>query len=298
MTSISVQTVPFPPVPPAQSVEPGVGSVVMKALGNLTLGAAVGYTTYWMHRGMIFIGFMEANAPLSPIPNVLAGLAGAAIVESAKLTHFTALKILGDRELYENASPNSFGGQLRNRAWKVISTVESIEYKVDSFFSHLFGIRTRREVEAEGISITNPVALEVLRREFWREAASTLSTAIPQELGVAAVESFGYKVLGGHAFMFIHALMFMTNLHTRVAAVYQLQTQALANLEYDRHNNLAENSLATEQIEDVDGFVIIDPTETERENIRIAERPAQINIQDDLNPIGVDLFANNLLTVE
>ncbi len=298
MTSIRLQTATFPPVPPPQPVEPGVSSVVMKALGNITLGAAVGYTTYWMQRGMIFIGLMEVNAPLSPIPHVLVGLAGEAIAESAKLAHFTALKILGDRELYENNSPNSFGGQLRNRAWKVISCVESLEHKVDSFFSHLFGIRTRREVEAEGISITNPAALEVLRREFWREAASSLRTAVPQELGIVAVESLGYKVLGGHALIFIHALMFMTNLHTRVAAIYQLQAQALANLEYDRHNNLAENSLATEQIEDVDGFVIIDPTETERENIRIAERPAQINIQDDLNPIGVDLFANNLLTVE
>lgn len=298
MTSISVQAVNLPPAQPVQPVEPGVSSVMMKALGNLTLGAVVGYTTYWMHRGMIFIGFIEANAPLSPIPNVLAGLASAAIVESAKLTHFTALKILGDRELYEKAPPASFGGQLRNRAWKVISSVESIEHKVDSFFSHLFGIRTRREVEAEGISITNPVALEVLRREFWREAAATLSTAIPQELGVAAVESFGYKVLGGHAFMFIHALMFMTNLHSRVAAVYQLQAQALANLEYDRHNNLAENALATEQIEDVDGFVIIDPTETERENIQMAERPAQVDVENGLNPIGVELLANNLLTEE
>lgn len=289
-----------PPITGARESEES--SVVMKTLGNLTGGALGGYVTYWMHRGMIFVGFMEANAPLSSIPSLLAGVAGAAIVESAKLTHFTALKIFGDRETYETIPQASFGGQLRNRAWKVVSSVENIEHKVDALFSHLLGIRTRKQVEEEGISIINPQCWEVLRQEFWSQVGETLSKAIPQELGISLVESFGYKVLGGHAFMVVHAILFLTHLHIRVGAVYQRQAQALANLAYDRHNNLPENSLAIEQAEDDEGFIIINPSEAELEGCQMVEWPVQAEEQGDngfihANPAEAERLESDLITV-
>ncbi len=292
---VQASVVVNPPI--AGAGESEESSVIMKTLGNLTVGALGGYVTYWMHRGMIFIRFMEPNAPFSPIPNVLAGVASAAIVETAKLTHFTALKILGDRERYENEPQASFGARLRSRAWKLVSSVEYIEHKVDSLFSHLLGIRTRRQVDEEGISIINPERWEVWRREFWREAAATLSVAIPKELGISLVESFGYKVLGGHVFMVLHAITFLTHLHVRIAGVYQLQAQALANLDYDLHNNLAENSLTVDQVEDVDGFILINPSEIERDRSQMAEWPEQIEVEGEngfilVNPTELDRQAD------
>lgn len=63
--------------------------------------------------------------------------------------------------------------------------------------------------------------MEISRIAFWQQVSETLSTSVPQELGVYLVEACGYTIIGGHLFVWLHGLTFMNGLIGRIGEVYK-----------------------------------------------------------------------------
>ncbi len=180
---------------------------------SLIGGALSGYIVYWITRLLDKFGAFGAagGSAITPLPYVLVGLASAAIIEGARLTSDVALSVLGDRNKYEklNSKKASAADRLRQRSWKVISGLEKIPQKADEVFSRTLQIRTTREIQQKNIPDRELHFMEIARRAFWEQVHETAIAALPQELGVCAVEACGYTVLGGHLFIWLHAFNFV-----------------------------------------------------------------------------------------
>lgn len=205
-----------------------------KIVLEIGVGALGGYICYWITRLIVKLGLLgEMGKNLTPLPFVLSGMVSAAIVEAAKLSYDISLYILGDREKLENLTPSgdhSAFDRLRQRCWKVISKMEEINETCDAIFSGIFGMRTNKEIRERGLSDRIiietsesylPGLREFSRRAFWEQVHETISTAVPQELGIYVVESYGYVIFGGQVFIWIHALSFFTGLMQKVTNVYE-----------------------------------------------------------------------------
>jgi hypothetical protein len=194
-------------------------------VGSLAVGAIGGYIFYWMTRLVARLGMLgEVGGAIHPLPYILAGIASAALVETARLTYDLALVILGDRKTYENlAEPEkaSTFDSLRQRTWKVVTRLDKLQQDVDVIFSRFCHIRTAKEIREKAIPDRQLYFMEVTRREFWAQARETITSAIPQEVGIYAVEAAGYTILGGHLFVWLYGIMFLNGLIDKVGKVYQ-----------------------------------------------------------------------------
>ena len=151
--------------------------------------------------------------------------------------------------------------RFRQHSWKVLTKIETIKDDTDVVLSRLVGVRSAKEIreltetkldrmvdefttdrggtapEEKQLEVLKEKAirdvlywssqsrlscfLEVSRHAFWRQVEETILTSIPQELGLYAVEAIGFTLIGGHMFVGLHALMFVTGLLNKVTQVYQ-----------------------------------------------------------------------------
>ena len=226
---------------PSQQIDPlSLSPTVTRGLeivGNLSLGAMGGYIFYWMTRLIQRVGLLNEPGGVHPLPYVLSGVMGAAIVETERLTHDAALYALGSREKYVHlAHPHeaSISDHLRQKSWKVITYAENVQKDVDVLFSRLFNIRTAEEIRStcateKDYFLSDPKLMEIARRAFWEQVEETMRTSVPQELGIYAVEAMGYTVLGGHLFVWLHGLMFFNNLISKIQNIYLRVEEAEKN---------------------------------------------------------------------
>ena len=192
---------------------------------SIGVGALSGYIFYWITRLIDKLGMLgeAGGSAIHPLPYILSGVVSAAMVEVAKLTYEASLHILGERDLYENLDYPENAPQfdrLRQHTWKVIGRVEKLQHNIDVIFSRIFDISSAKEIREKNIPDRDLYFMEISRRAFWEQIHETLSTAIPQELGVYLVEACGYAVLGGHLFIWLHGVIFLSGLIDKVGQVY------------------------------------------------------------------------------
>ena len=214
----------YPAAPPAE-VPPALKRTG-EVIGSLAVGALGGYIFYWITRLVAWLGFLgeEGKGYISPLPYILTGVVSAALVETARLVYDAALAVLGDRNIYQNVNPGDKASALdkfRKHSWKVIGRAEGIQRDADVIFSRLFKIRTSEEILNQQIPDRELYFMEISRRAFWTQLGESISTALPQELGIYAVEALGYTVLGGHLFIGLQGVSFMIGLIDKIGAVYR-----------------------------------------------------------------------------
>lgn len=278
-------------------------------LASLTLGALGGYIVYWINRLIAKMGWLGEGVVLQPLPYILAGIASAAIVETACLVHDAALYVLGDHDECEKlAELDDVSGfdRLRQKAWKVIDYADQAQKDIDVIYSRIFNIRTGEQIRTKYKTekeyyLSDPRFMEVARRAFCEQTAETFKTAIPQELGIYAVEALGYVVVGGHLFAWLHGIMFFNGLVDKIGKVYQaidLEERKERKKRRDEHENrVAFNTLAAlypDEIAKLDAELDIlddldDLDEVEDETM-VMDSPELEEIQDDEveeeNPFG------------
>jgi rhodanese-related sulfurtransferase len=191
---------------------------------SIAYGGVGGYVFYLITR-LVDKYFMEnaGGIAIQPIPFILSGMTSSAIVEVVRLVYDISLHILGKREVYEDLShfeKISISDHLRHRTWKVIGRVEKLEQDIDGIFSHIFGVRTAKEIRQKHIPDRDLYTMEIVRRAFGEQVFETLGSALPQELGVYLVEACGYTVFGGHLFIWLHGASFLTGIILKVQQVY------------------------------------------------------------------------------
>ncbi len=202
---------------------------VGEIIGALAVGAFSGYAFYWVIRGIDKLGSMYFKRPVdifNPIPYVLSGLISAAIIETVRLTYDIGMKILGDREHYENlAHPEeeSSISRLRQHTWKVISKAEKIPHDVDVVFSKILDIRTAKEIRETKIADRDLSTMEIARRALGEQVHETVTSVIPQELGIHIVEAMGYTLLGAQGFLLLNVIGF-------VGGIFQKMDQIRLNI--------------------------------------------------------------------
>ena len=205
------------------------------------VGALNGYIFYWITRLIDKLGMLgeAGGSAIHPLPYILSGVVSAAIVEVAKLTYEASLHTLGKRGLYENLDHPENAPQfdrLRQHTWKVIGRVEKLQHNIDVIFSRIFDISPAKEIREKNIPDRDLHFMEISRRAFWEQIHETLSTSIPQELGVYLVEACGYAVLGGHLFIWLHGVIFLSGLMDKVGQVYhKIQQQEERELENKKY---------------------------------------------------------------
>lgn len=200
-------------------------------IGGITVGALSGYVVYWMSRFAGWMGmFNEADkAFIRPHPYVLSGMISCGIVESARLTHDLGLFVLGDRAIYENLDSqqtSSVCDRFRQRTWKMIKSTENFQDGIDKVFSRYLGIRTIKKIREKNIVDKNLFLLEIVRRAIGQQIKEMIKTSIPQELAVSAVEALGYKLVGGHLFLWLHGFFFFNGVVEKVTKVFEKITIA------------------------------------------------------------------------
>ncbi|WP_068469203.1 hypothetical protein [Candidatus Protochlamydia phocaeensis] len=206
---------------------------VVEGILNLTVGGVIGYGLYWMERVFSWIG-LAGSPPPSSFPYIFAGVVGAAIVETAKLVHFIALKAMGERAVYENMPVGQqvyLSDKLRHRSWSVVRTVENINKRVDAVFSWALGIRTTRQIEAQHIRDIDLYFLEIARREFWNQIGDMMKFSVPQQLGFMLAGSLGYTVPGTQIFLVLQGLGFLNGFLSKIQKVYEKIDEEYAALE-------------------------------------------------------------------
>ncbi|WP_075883532.1 hypothetical protein [Candidatus Protochlamydia sp. W-9] len=189
---------------------------------NLAKGGVAGFLAYGMERILVWIKFVEYSQPVTCFPYVLSGIASAAIIESAYLTHLVALKLIGERSIYENLPErkSNLVDKLRKGSWSVVRFGEDIEKKVDAVFSYTLKIRTKQQILDCHIKDNDLVFLEIFRRVLIEQVKESFVTSIPQELGIGLVKKCGYIFVGGELILSMHILQFINGLVDKFTAVH------------------------------------------------------------------------------
>lgn len=227
-----------------------------EVVGSLTVGALSGYIFYWITRLGARLGMIDKEAVIRPLPYVLSGIMSAGLVETVRLIYDLALSILGERKEYENlvnSEKASAFDRLRQKTWKVVTHVEKIQQEIDVIYSRLFDIRTEEEIRNKYPTdrqyyLSHPTFTEVIRSVFKEQIKETMTAAVPQELGVYAVEAMGFTIIGGHLFIWLHGVVFLNGLINKIGKVYE-KIQAVEEEEEIKKRKLAaENKTASERV--------------------------------------------------
>ncbi len=232
---------------------------VVKRIGGIVrelgIGALGGFACYWVTLLLDKIGLVQ-KLPGPSITylwnHVRAGVAGVAILEAMRLTYDLGMLLLGERKHHENlAQPEqaSLGARLRHHSWKVISTVEKLQERIDLIFSRIFNIRTEKEIQEKNIQNLDLRFMEIVRLAFKEQIQQSVMTVIPQELGVYVVESLGYAILGGHLFPWLHGLNFLTGIIYKVGEERNKQYVEEARIE--RKIKALKKQLGKEDVQDI-----------------------------------------------
>ncbi|WP_042280519.1 hypothetical protein [Candidatus Protochlamydia sp. R18] len=189
---------------------------------NLAKGGVAGFLAYGMERVFVWIKFVEYGQPVTCFPYVLSGIASAAIIESANLTHLVALKLIGERSIYENLPErkSNLVDKLRKCSWSVVRFGENVEKKIDAVFSYTLKIRTKQQILDYHIKDNDLVFLEIFRRALIEQVKESFVTSIPQELGIGLVKKCGYIFVGGELILSMHILQFVHGLLDKFTAVH------------------------------------------------------------------------------
>ena len=222
-----VQGTPLNPADAKADVHPALKRTG-QIIGAIAINGALGYVLgYWGTRLIVRLGWLGEEArkvAISPLAYFLLGAASAAMIEAARLTYDVAHAVIGDRQKYENLTPNENSSKLekfRNLSWRVISSAENAQKDADVIFSRLFGVRTVEEIHDKKIADRDLYFMEVLRREFWAQVHETILTSVPQELSLYLVERIGFTILAAHTFAWLHGLLFVTGIINKVGEVYK-----------------------------------------------------------------------------
>lgn len=197
--------------------ERAISSTMSVSIGGLFLG----YVFYGMTRLCVKIKLLDnpTNVIITPLPYILSVASMIAIVEAAGIVYDIGVKILGKTE--ENSQKGGFCyRKLRSRLWKVVRYTDKIQNQMDQIYSSVFKVRTEKEIYKSYIKNKDLYLMEIVRRALVSQIKESVGQAVPQELGVAAVEALGYTVLGGHIFLWLHGLLFVGGAINKVSLVY------------------------------------------------------------------------------
>lgn len=200
-----------------KKVEPGI-------VESFVFSGVLGYGAYWITRLSIHYGWLsDGGVGIRPLPYVLAGLAGGALVMTVQLTCKLALNTLGDREKYEKLTDPkaSTFDHLRQRTWKLIARMEQIHQNADAVFSRLVNIRTIKELEDQKIPDSELLFLEIARRVFWEQVHITITNGPIPLLATYPFKAMGLVFFGAELFSF-NMLMFNNGmgLIMKIAKIY------------------------------------------------------------------------------
>lgn len=195
-----------------------IASPAMQKINAILLGGVQWYAIYWMTRLVCKIGLVE-GAKINPYTYIVFGMTMSGMVETAKLIYSFTIYLLGKREDFEvlvDPSNASRSDRLRHMGWKVVNQVEALQEKIDSIYSKVFHIRTAQEVIENDVPWQELSFMEKVRHLFPGEVHETVSQAVPYELSLSLLESYGHTILGGHAFAWMYALGFFTTLFQKI----------------------------------------------------------------------------------
>ena len=148
---------------------------------NIAFGALGGYLVYSLTNA-IKRPFSIVLNETSPIPAILVGILGVAAIEIIGLTYDIGVRILGDREFYENLpfpeAATTFD-RFRQHAWCIVTQIEKLQAKTDAFVSHLLKIRSSEEIKKRKIPPHKLNFLEILRHAFQEQTLETINEPFP-----------------------------------------------------------------------------------------------------------------------
>lgn len=291
--------------------------------------SAVGYGVYWIIRFVDKKKWFDIDPKaIQPIPYVIIGAINAVVPEITLVVYDFVLYFMGNREDFENlADPDtaSFGDHVRHHCWGVVHMIEGLEENIDGVYSHIFHVRTSKEIRDNHIWDRNLTTMEIVRYASVtqiNETALSIIQSIPGEIGVYAAEALGYTVLGGHFFMFfiyLAPIMALAGVANKIMQVYDridadkyfepvaAENQAYCHLLAELYaGEIAEfEDKCRQEILDDDGFELIEMEETDIESEEIEESDTEVEEEEDelqtkeflSLPAGIDITSIELRRV-
>lgn len=169
--------------------------------------------------GLLYLGnkYLSDVPVTSPVPYIVYEIArpviGECISFGLDVTHYVALKILGDRAKYEeNSNLNTVGDRLRTYSWKVINQSEGIVYRVDGVFSNILKIRSLKEIKEDKILDRQLTKGEIIRKIFLKQVKDAFIGVSGVHLGLKFVRAIGFTIEGQGALIGLFAINFLVGL--------------------------------------------------------------------------------------
>lgn len=203
---------------------------------STTIGGAFGFVAYYIMK----LSRSKPDIPLQPGSFILLGVTLGASVVTAKLLADVVLHGLGKRDEYENLeNPEEASDQLRQWVWKKVTCFEKLMSDIDTVFSRILHIHSTQEIKDQELRDHQLCFLEIVRRSFWEEVHSTIKGTIPQELGIRAMESLGYRFAARSLILWSNKVFFVVGIVNRVLTVYNNRQFAVMAQPYKEMENKA-----------------------------------------------------------
>ncbi len=212
--------------------------------GTLTLGSLFGYAVYGI---TCYVSKYElfgklVSVPTSPVPFVLTPVIFLSVTEGASLIRDLGLHFLGNRKDYEKIDEAAgLSDRLKQKTWKVISDLNTLQQNIDGIYSNFFHIKTEKEINEkykneEEYLIDDPRIMEIFRKCVFDQFDETIKTTVPVSIALLTVRAMGYSMFFAP---WLDALVFVLGILEKVGKTLERREQAWGE-EMKRINKSAE----------------------------------------------------------
>lgn len=193
---------------------------------TLVKGALCGYVVYGINRLWLILTTSSKTRPVThPLPYVLSGILNAAFQQTIRLTYDIAVHTLGERNKYENLSTLeniSISHRLRHWSWKVINQIEKLQCNTDIIFSHIFKIRSTKEIQERNIPDCELYFTEIARQAFYTEIPEIFKEDIPSIIAFCLTEAIGYSpFFNSQSYITLQGVSCLTRVINKMLEIYK-----------------------------------------------------------------------------
>lgn len=210
-------------------------AVFIKEIGK---GALIGGAIWGVIQLLIKTGLKSAipGKAVEFLPYMLAGAISKGIFQTAAVICEMGRSLLGEPSQFENLATEKSSAfeTFRNQSWRVIGTFEKIPSAIDGIYSHIFGIRTAKQMNDDKIFERDlyqesrpdlmPRVVEIFRRAILESIDETIKITVPKVIAIKAVTAAGYSLIGSQWLVYFIAISLFAGVAMGIYKISFFQT--------------------------------------------------------------------------